>query len=145
MTSDNGHKVLQGLADLAAGRGAGCRVLQTEQEVSEGRFVRTDESIASIFLVGCSKYRRRSWTGKFGLICSVFAYFAGFVKRDRNTYHNCWKTVVGVARRACIGAGNLRRVGKNAAGFDPLYSGQEMNSLFAIRYSLFAPLRSAHD
>ncbi len=144
MKSDNGHKVLQGLAGLAAGRGVGCLLLQTEQEVSAGRFVRANEPIASFIRVGCSKYRRRSWKGKFSFICSVSAHFAGFPKRNRDAYHNCRKTIVGQSGRTINSFGNLRRNWQNDQGVDPRYPGQKMNSLFAIRYSLFAPLRSAY-
>jgi hypothetical protein len=145
MKSDNGNKVLQGLAGLAAGCGLGCLLLQAEQEVSEGRFVRNDQSTASVISVSSCEYCRGAWSGKFGVLRSVFAHFAGFTEGNRNAHHYCRKAVTRITRRAVGSASNMRRVGQNAAVADKINSGQEMNALFAIRYSLFAPLRSAHD
>ena len=60
MKSDIGHKVIQRLAGLAAGRGLGCLVLQTQQKVSEGGLVWNYKPASSFFSIGCSKYRRSS-------------------------------------------------------------------------------------
>ena len=144
MKSDIRNKVSQGLAGLAAGCGLGCLLLQVEQEISEGRFVRDDQSTASRLGLGGSKYRRRAWSKKFGVLRSVFAHLARFTEGNRNAHHYCRKAVARITGRALGGARKLRRIGQNAAVTDKINSGQKMNVLFAIRYSLFAPLRSAH-
>jgi hypothetical protein len=144
MQSDIRNKVLQGLAGLAAGCGLGCLLLQVEQEVSEGRFVRDDQSTTSLVGLGGSKYRRRAWSGKFGVFPSVFAHFTGFIKGNRNAHYYRWKAVARITGRTVGSARKLRRIGQNAAVTDKINSGQKMNALFAIRYSLFALLRSAH-
>jgi hypothetical protein len=138
MKSDDGHKVLQGLAGLAAGRGLGCLVLQTQQEVSQRRSLWDYESDTSVFGFSCCEHRRRSRTGKFGDIRSVSPDFARFAERDGNAYHHCRKIIAGKSRGITLGAGVMRRNWQNDQGADKSHSGQEMKTLFAIRYSLFA-------
>ena len=144
MKSDIRNKVLQRLADLAAGRGLGCRLLQVEQEISQRRFVRNDKSTASFFLFRGCEHCRGAWSGKLGILCTVFAYLAGFTEGNRNPHNYCRKALTWIAGRTSEGARNMRRVGQNVAVTDKINSGQEMNPLFAIRYSLFAPSRSAY-
>ena len=146
MTSDNRHKVLQGLAGLAAGRRPGCHLLQIEQDVSQIRFVWNDKSTPAVFRVRCGQHSGRSWAGKLSVVHSVLENCARFAQRNRNASDYCGKTFVGIAARTGIGTGNLRRFGKNVTRSVTFDSGQEMKTLLAIRYSLFANLgRSSND
>jgi hypothetical protein len=144
MKRDNGNKVLQRLAGLAAGCGLGCFVLQAEPEVSQRRFVRDHKSIAAIFGISGGQYCGRAWSGKFSFVRAIFADFAGLLEGNRNAHHHCGKARIGKSRRFACGAGDLRRNWQNDQSIDTGNSGQKMKTLFAIRYSLFAPLRSCH-
>jgi hypothetical protein len=138
MISGNGHKVLQGLAGLAAGHGFGCVVLQTKQEISQGGPVRVDQSASALIGFGCSKHRRRSWSRNLSNLHSIFANLSRLAQRNRNAHHS------GGSPRTWYQAGTQRRTGivrrnrQNASLTHSCDSGQKMTSLFAIRYSLFA-------
>jgi hypothetical protein len=144
MTSDNGHKVLQGLAGLAASCGLGCLVLQAQQKISERGLVRHYKSTSPLIGVCSSQHRIGTWAPKFSFVCSICVYLSRFIERNRNAYHHCGQAFLGFARGIDGCAGCVRRVRQNVTVANTLHPGQNMISLFAIRYSLFAPLRSAH-
>ena len=140
MISGSGDKVLQGLAGLAAGHGFGCVELQVEQEVSQRRFVRIDQSTSSLIGFNRSKYRGRSRARKFCDLYSVFANLAGLAQRNRNTYHSGGS--LGTRQQAGTQGRTrfMRRNRQNASLAHSCDSGQKMTSLFATRYSLLASL-----
>ena len=143
MKSDIRHKVLQGLAGLAVGRGLGCRLLQAEQEVSQSGFVWNHKSVAPIFSFGGGKHCGRTRSGKFCLVRPVFTHSSRFTERDRNSHYHCRKVVSWLTGGTGGSAGYVRRIGQNGQVADPCYSGQKMTKLFAIRYSLL--LVAPHD
>jgi hypothetical protein len=145
MKSDSGHKVLQRLAGLAAGRGPCCLLLQAQQKVSQGRSVWDHESVASILGFRGCEHRGRSWPGEFGDFRSVSSNFARFVERDGNAYYHRRKTVAWKSRRFACCTCIMRRNWQNDQVADKGYPGQKMKTLFAIRYSLFAPSECHHD
>jgi hypothetical protein len=140
MISGNGHKVIQGLASLAAGDGFGCVVLQTEQEIPERRSIRSYQPVTAVICVGSGEHRRRSWARKLPNFHPVFANLSRIAQGNRDTYYSGRTTRAGHQTRTQGCTIVMRRNRKNAALAHSRDSGQKMNPLFAIRYSLFASL-----
>jgi hypothetical protein len=141
MVGGSGHKVIQGLAGLAAGHGDGCVVLHAEQEISQGRPVRNYQPIAPFVSIGGREYCGRSWTRKFGELCAVHAHRSRFLKGNRDPHHFGGQAGTREQSRIESGACSMRRNRKDAPLPHPRDSGKEMNRLIPIRYSLL-PIRS---
>jgi hypothetical protein len=140
MIFGEGHKVLQGLAGMAAGRRLGCALLQDKSQISERGLVRANQPAPPIICINRGEHCRRTWTRKLTFVCAILAHRSRFAQGDRNPHYSCGQTGNRSTRRSQDSASQLRRDWKNDTRTHSRDSGKEMKSLFAIRYSLFASL-----
>jgi hypothetical protein len=136
MIGGSRHKVVQGPAGLAASYGLGCVVPQTQQEISQRRFVWTNKPVAPFISFRCSKHSGRSWTRKLGNFCAVHAHRPRITKGNRDTYYSGWQAGTWEQNRVESSARFMRGNRKNATLSHSRDLGKEMTSLIPIRYSL---------
>jgi hypothetical protein len=140
MIFGEGHKVVQGLAGLAAGRGLGCALLQVKSQISERGLVRANQPAPPFICINCGEHCRRTWARKLTFICAILAHRSRFAQGDRNPPYSCGQTGNRSTRRSQDSASQLRRDWKNDTRTNSRDSGKEMKSLFATHYSLLTPM-----
>ncbi len=145
MIGKSGHKIISGLAGLAAGDGFGCSVLSHQQTISQRRVIRFDQSNQTFFKFSGRKCCRGAWSREFGLFHSIFEDCSRLTQGNRNPFHfgsACRNSKSSSVGRRCEA---VRRNWPNASLTHPFHTGKAMMTLFAIRYSLLALERSSND